>query len=88
MGRIHHLRDDAPGVCSQEQLLPGPLTWYLQTAPLCQDLHVINLLSLTTSEGVENRRKIISPFELGHGILFFNPGNIIISIKEEQLLLC
>lgn len=75
-------------LCSLEQLLHGPLTWYLQTAPLCQDLHAINLLSVTTSEGVENKRKIIPPFELGHGRLFFNPGNILISIEEEQLLLC
>lgn len=74
-------------LCSLEQLLCGPLTWYLQTASLCQDLHVINLLSVTTSDGAENKRKITAPFELGHSRVFFNPGNIFISSKEEQLLL-
>lgn len=72
---------------SPEQLLHGSLTWYLQTALLCQDLHVINLLSVSASEELENKRKIISPFELEHGRLFFNPGNILVSIKEH-LLLC
>jgi len=46
-------------------------------------LHVINLLSITTSEGAENKRKIISQFVLGHGRLFFNPGNILILLKNS-----
>lgn len=43
-------------LCSLEQLLCGPLTWYLQTASLHQDLHIINLHA-TTSHEVKTKQK-------------------------------